>query len=92
MKSTSLLRVMSLFGFLLLIAPFYDQCNEKGMKSKKAEEAETSAIDAKDSTQVQKTEVKEEINLNLEKEPFLTRAYEFIDDEETQNTYELVEY
>lgn len=92
MKSISLIRVLSLLGFLLLIAPFYDQCNGKGIKSKQAEEAETSAIDAKDSIPVQKAEVKEEVNLNLEKSPFLARVYEFVDDEETQNAYELTEY
>lgn len=92
MKSTSLLRVLSLLGFLLLIAPFYDQCNGKGMKYKQAEEAEVSAIDVKDSIPVQKIEVKEEVTLNSEKGSFFTRAYEFIDDEETQNAYELSEF
>lgn len=92
MKSTSLLRVLSLLGFLLLIAPFYDQCNGKGIKYKKAEKAEVSAIDAKDSIPVQKTEVKEEVKLNSEKDSFFTRVYEFIDDEETQSAYELSEF
>lgn len=91
MKSTSLLRVLSLLGFLLLIAPFYDQCNGKGMKYQH-EEAEVSANDAKDSIPVQKTATNDEVALNLEKEPFFTRAYEFIDDEETQNVYELAEF
>lgn len=91
MKATSLLRVLSLLGFLLLIAPFYDQCNGKGMKYQH-EEAEVSAMDTKDSIPVQKTATKEEVALNLEKEPFFTRAYEFIDDEETQNAYELAEF
>lgn len=92
MKSISLLRVLSLLGFLLLIAPFYDQCNGKGMKYKKAEEAEVSAIDVKDSIPVQKIEVKEEVKLNSEKGSFFTRVYEFIDDEDTQNAYELSEF
>jgi hypothetical protein len=32
MKSVRTLRLLSLLGFLLLIAPFYDQCNGHGMK------------------------------------------------------------
>lgn len=91
MKATSLLRVLSSFGFLLLMAPFYDQCNGKGMKYQH-EEAEVSAMNTKDSIPVQKTETKEKVTLNLEREPFFTRAYEFIDDEETQNAYELAEF
>lgn len=32
MKSSQILRLLSLLGFLLLFAPFYDTCNGKGMK------------------------------------------------------------
>ena len=48
MKSIRTLRLLSLFGFLLLIAPFYDQCNGHGMK--KVEEAP--AVEVIDTTAV----------------------------------------
>jgi hypothetical protein len=36
MKSIYSLRLLSLLGFLLLIAPFYDMCNGHGMKKAEA--------------------------------------------------------
>lgn len=92
MKSTSLLRVLSLFGFLLLLAPFYDQCNGRGMKLEKSEVVEISKNDDKEPIPVQTTETIEKENLHSDKEPFLTRAYEFVDNEETQNAYELAKF
>ncbi len=88
MKSTILLRILSLLGFLLLMAPFYDQCNGR----KQPHEAIISEVDAKDSIPSHKTQDREEINLNPHKDSFLTRAHEFVCDEETQNAYELAEF
>jgi hypothetical protein len=92
MKSIGLLRVLSLLGFLLLMAPFYDQCNGRGTKLKIAEEVEAPAINVSDSIPVQKTEVIEELQTNSDKESILVTAYECIDDEGTQNVYELAEF
>lgn len=108
MKSIRTLRLLSLLGFLLLIAPFYDQCNGHGMK--KAEEGP--AVEAIDTTAVvvdtiavTNRAVKDNNPILAEKEPIIkndtiteikkeeipsyVKAYEFVDEEETLNAYEL---
>jgi hypothetical protein len=101
MKSIRTLRLLSLLGFLLLIAPFYDQCNGHGMK--KAEKAP--AVEAIDTTAVETSSVKNNTPILVEKEPiinkdsiteikrketpFYQKAYEFIDVDNNQNAFEL---
>lgn len=101
MKSIRTLRLLSLLGFLLLMAPFYDQCNGHGMK--KAEEAP--AVEAIDTTAVETSSVKNNTPIVVEKEtivnndtiteikkeeiPFYQKAYEFVDEGETLNAIEL---
>lgn len=97
MKSIISLRFFSLFGFLVLIAPFYDQCNGRGMK-----QAEVKATEAIDSTAfvIEESinefsvdnEIEDTIDIKEKSEneiPIYQKIYEFIDDEETQNAFEL---
>ena len=96
MKTDRLLRVMSLVAFLLLIAPFYDSCN--GDRMKKAEEvdaiaADTTAVEVDstkiDSTEITKTEIDTVHNLVENYElSFVDKAYESIDDEDSENAFE----
>jgi len=108
MKSIRTLRLLSLLGFLLLIAPFYDQCNGHGMK-KVSEITPVEAIDTTavviDTTAVQTPSVKNNTPILVEKEPiinndtiteikkeeipFYQKAYDFIDDDNNQNAFEL---
>lgn len=100
MKSIRTLRLLSLLGFLLFVAPFYDMCNGHGMK--KAEEAPVAeAIDttavvtpvvknnapvlAENKTIISKDSITE---IKVYKTPFYVKAYDFIDDAGTLNAYE----
>lgn len=97
MKSKKTLRILSLLGFLLLIAPFYQQCT--GIK--RVEDPE--GFQAIDTTDIQTPNVEynesiDSINevkidtLGNEKiiEPaFYQKIYYFIDDESNQNAFEL---
>jgi hypothetical protein len=71
MKSVRTLRLLSLLGFLLLMAPFYDQCNGHGMK--KAEPAaeeimiDTTAV-VIDTTAVETPSVNSNTPILVEKE------------------------
>ena len=96
MKTNRLFRVLSLLGFLLLMAPFYDSCN--GHRMKQADANAEATIDSTavetdsiliDSTETAKTEV-DTINNSVENyEPsFADNAYEFIDDEDSENAFE----
>ena len=98
MKSNHSLRLSSLLGFLLLMTPFYDQCNGRGMK--KAEPAAEEVMI--DTTAVESPTVKNNIPIvedNIVKDsivtvekieiPFYQKAYEFIDYENNQNAFEL---
>jgi hypothetical protein len=100
MKSIRTLRLLSLLGFLLLIAPFYDMCNGHGMK--KAEPAAESPMP--DTTAVETPSIKNNTPILVAKEPiidkdstaeikrkeipFYAKAYEFVDDAGTLNAYE----
>lgn len=101
MKSIRTLRLLSLLGFLLLIAPFYDQCNGHGMKKVEAKPEEVMV----DTTAVETPSVKNNATVLVAKEPiinkdsiavikknkttFYVKAYDFIDDENNQNAFEL---
>lgn len=98
MKSIPRLRLLSLLGLLLLIAPFYDQCNGRGLKKAQvsAEEVmvDTTAIDSNpvfdDNPIVQNAIVKDSVvDVEIIETPFYVKAYEFIDDENNQNAFEL---
>lgn len=100
MKSVRTLRLLSLLGFLLLIAPFYDQCNGHGMRKSEAPvevpAVDTTAVDSPESKINNSNEVNDVENdsiVNVEKSetPFYQKAYEFIDDNDNQNAFELAE-
>jgi hypothetical protein len=96
MKTTRLLRVISLLGFLLLMAPFYDSCNGRGMK-----QADTNADAAVDSTavvtdsiaidsiEIVKTEA-DTITSSVEnyETPIWEKAYDIVDDDDSENAFE----
>jgi hypothetical protein len=100
MKSIRTLRLLSLLGFLLLIAPFYDQCNGHGMK--KYEPAAESPMP--DTTVVKTPSVKNNnpilekkepiinkdsiVEIKVKETPFYVKAYEFIDDSNNENAFE----
>lgn len=100
MKAKRLLRVLSLLGFLLLMAPFYDSCNGHRMKQAEANAeatADTTAvvIDSAsiDSTEIATVEVDTVSNQVEEYEPpFLYKAYEFIDDEDSESAFEFAKF
>lgn len=93
MKTSRILRILSLLAFLLLIAPFYDSCNGERMKK-----AQSNSEAVSDSTMVVINPiVKNKIenitigpeNMGNQEEPFFyEKAYEFIDDEDSENAFE----
>lgn len=104
MKSIRALRLLSLLGFLLLMAPFYEQCTgKKAEEAPVAEAIDTTAV-VIDTTAVETPSVKNNTPILVEKEnrinadsiteikrketPFYVKAYEFVDDRETLNAYE----
>ncbi|WP_396157453.1 hypothetical protein [Flavobacterium sp.] len=97
MKITRLLRILSLFGFLLLMAPFYDSCNGERMHRIADANAEATVdstavkIDSTliDSTEICNTEV-DIINNSVENfEPsFAEKMYDVIDDDNSENAFE----
>ena len=98
MKQVRRLRVLTLFAFLLLIAPFYDHCN--GHRMKKAEEAtEEVAIDTTivetdsviiDSNEINKVAVDTVTNsVEVIEIPIYVKIYEFIDDNNSENAFEM---
>lgn len=102
MKSIRTLHLLSLLGFLLLIAPFYDQCNGHGMKKVQTtpEEimADTTAIEDSGANKSNiPIQVKKKINIKKDSvsknenntPPFYQKVYELIDDENNQNAFEL---
>jgi hypothetical protein len=106
MKSHRILRLLSLLGFLLLFAPFYDACNGKGMKDAAVEApaieeiaplAETDSI-SNDNALIVNDTINEgnilikndTINNEIIIEPtFFEKGYEFIDDRNSYNAFEL---
>lgn len=98
MKSVRTLRLLSLLGFLLLIAPFYDQCNGRGMKKAEAPAEEvmvdTIAIElptVKNNNSIEQNPIAKDSVVDVEtiETPFYQKAYELIDDENNQNAFEL---
>lgn len=98
MKTIISLRALSLLGFLLLIAPFYDSCNGHGMKKCEVP-AEGEIAVCIDSTMVEEpvneindsiVEIPNESIKEVEEEKnCLEKAYDFVDDDNSQNAFEL---
>jgi hypothetical protein len=95
MKTISATRILSLLAFLLLIAPFYDHCNGKRLIDKTLEQV-TSSTDTIQSKIVDSISEKAPLisNDSIKKEeveatPFYERAYDFIDDAESENAFEI---
>lgn len=94
MKSNQTLRILSLVGFLLLIAPFYQQCNGKVEVPTEEVAVDTTAIEIpsfdknKSITENSKTE---DSIVQQEKVEFSTfqKAYNLIDDDGNENAFEL---
>lgn len=96
MKTKRLLRVLSILGFLLLIAPFYDSCN--GHRMKQADATAEPTVDSTavvmDSTKTDSTEIAnvevDSATTSVENNAlsFAGKAYEFIDDEDSENAIE----
>ena len=98
MKSIRTLRLLSLLGFLLLMAPFYDQCNGHGMKKAEAPTKElmvdTTAIESltvKNNNSIERNPIAKDsiVDLKTIETPIYVKAYEFIDVESNQNAFEL---
>lgn len=74
MKSIRTLRLLSLLGFLLLMAPFYDMCNGHGMKkvveAQPEEFIDTTAV-VIDTTAIETAVVKNNTPIVVEKEPII---------------------
>lgn len=79
MASNRIVRVLSIFGFLLLMAPFYDSCNGRGFKKEVAIE-EVPSIEADTIVFANDT---------VSKVPFYQKGYDFIDDSKNENAFEL---
>jgi hypothetical protein len=96
MKTTKTLRLLSLLGFLLLLAPFYDSCNGQRMKqieSVDAEAADTAVVEVDtlkiDTTEISKVQIDTISNSVENYEPSIFyEAYEFIDDDDSENAFE----
>ena len=87
--------MLSLLGFLLLIAPFYDSCN--GERLGRVADANPEAVFDSTAVQIDRTELNktnfDAINdsLAVDETPFYKKAYEFIDDEDSENAFEFAE-
>jgi hypothetical protein len=96
MKTNRLLRILSLLAFLLLIAPFYDSCDGRGMKqadSNAEATADTTAVQI-DSVKIDSTEIDtvKIDTLDAAKNAqisFSDKVYDFIDDEDSSSGFEL---
>ncbi|MES2543456.1 MAG: hypothetical protein V4548_01110 [Bacteroidota bacterium] len=99
MKSIHSLRVLSLLGFLLLMAPFYDHCNGHYGVMRKTEEApievpavEESIIEV-DTISSEVVSEKDTVSYtNVEETPFFQKVFEFIDDENSQSAFEMATF
>lgn len=94
MKSIRTLQLFSLVGFLLLIAPFYDQCNGSRMKKEEATVEEvtvdTTAVEMldieKNNSIVEKDSI---INTEKYRPSIFQNIYVFIDDSNSENAFEI---
>ncbi len=95
MKINRLLCVLSLLGFLLLMAPFYDSCDMKLVETTDpvAEDATAMAVDSIkiDSIDIAKTEIDTINNSAAEKKAsFFQKVYDDFVDEESLNAFDFV--
>jgi hypothetical protein len=100
MKTNRLLRVLSLLSFLLLMAPFYDSCNGERMHriaDAKAEPTIDTTVVQIDSVQIDSTQIEtievDTTNSFIENYEisFLDKAYQFVDDEDSENAFEFAQ-
>lgn len=98
MKSNQSLRILSLVGFLLLIAPFYDQCNGRGMKQAAVPVEDVAvdtiaavipSIDYNKSIENDNKVNDSIINETISEPAFYQKVYNLIDDEDNLNAFEL---
>jgi len=95
MKTTRLLRVLSLLGFLLLMAPFYDACDGHLVKQVEATDSasiDTTAVEV-DSTKIDTIEIaKNGIdtigNSVVEETPIFKKIYDVVVDEESLSGFD----
>jgi hypothetical protein len=98
METNRLLRMLCLLAFLLLIAPFYDMCNGRGMKQADANAEATAdstvvAVDSVateiDTTQLHRMDIDTVTSIvAVEETPFYQKAYDFIDDDNSESALE----
>lgn len=94
MKVTSSLRILSLIGFLLLIAPFYEQCEKRAVEVAEEILIDTTAVETVTFNKKElipfNKKAQDSINEieNIEKS-HIQKAYEFIDDENSKNAFEM---
>lgn len=94
MITTHLLRILSILGFLLLFAPFYDSCNGKRMKKADANAeavADSVIVDSIGNEQIELAKTNKVISNEHEMDvkPFYILLYGYIDDEDSENAFEL---
>lgn len=96
MKSKLRIRLLSIFSFILLIAPFYDSCNgNRMMKTSELSEAVADlSIDEIDSIQFEVDDSKKKACLDsiIENKSVLTDVYEFIDDNDSESALEFASF
>ena len=94
MKTNRLLRVLSLVAFLLLLAPFYDSCDDRQVDANAEATVDSTAVQI-DSVKIDSTETDtvkiDTINSSVEKHniSFSDKVYNFIDDEDSSSGFEL---
>lgn len=94
MKSIQSLRLLSLLGFLLLVAPFYTQCSGRTEASADEVMIDTTAVEMpvieNDTLIVEdNTEKDSIIDVKIKEPSFYQKGYEFIDDDNNFNAFEL---
>ncbi len=95
MKNTFTLRLLTLLAFLLLLAPFYDTCNGQRLKPIRATDAvqaDSSVVDVDtikaSATAIREVEVDTTTPRSAAQTSFVQKAYEFIDDDDSENAFE----
>ncbi len=95
MKSQTIIRFLSLFAVLLLMAPFYDSCNSKKVEAEAVEVVEEAPLVEEEDVQITKdsipayTEDNAAAEIIIEEPSFLNKLYSYIDDDlDTYNAYE----
>ena len=83
--------MLSLLGFLLLLAPFYDSCDMKIIEATNATCADSTAVEV-DSVRIDKTEISKTVVdtvFTAKEATFCNKAYDFIVDDESFTGFEI---